>query len=156
MTISAREIVYSVGMPDRPEYYSGRGAMSCYLNGDQLYEIHTTIKKEIGTEQAVAFVSMIENLKTLSATNFLNSLYALEAREWVFVPASESDIDLGPDDERRIATGIATIFAATSFSEWDETEDIRASFFQKIHYTPKIVKQERVEYYDDFEKYHDY
>ena len=41
--ISAREIVRSVGMYDRPEYYSGRGATTSDLDGDKLYAIYQKI-----------------------------------------------------------------------------------------------------------------
>lgn len=82
MAISARKIVYSVGMSGRPEFYSGRGATMSDLDGDRLYAIYQKIAQELGTRQADAFVTMVKKLKTLSATNFLNALYALELNDW--------------------------------------------------------------------------
>lgn len=131
MAISAREIVYSVGMSGRPEFYSGRGALFEDLPIDKLVRIHTIIGENFGADAAKAFVTMMENLKSLSATNFLNALYALEANNWVYYPVHESDIDVGHDGPQRAAVAFATIFSSLS-SNRDDTEYIRMRFLSKI------------------------
>lgn len=100
MAILAREIVRSVGMCDRPEYYSGRGVTTSDLDGDKLYAIYQKITQELGAKQAEEFVIMVKKLKTLSATNFLNSLYALEQNDWTAdISFYESDGDVSFDNE---------------------------------------------------------
>jgi len=71
-------------MSARPEYYSGRGVNTGDLNHKHLLMIHTGIKKELGDDQAAAFVEMLQVLEDMSATGFLNSLYRLEANGWKF------------------------------------------------------------------------
>lgn len=46
MGITARDIVYSVGMSGRPEFYSGRRAMTCDLDGDKLFGIYNKIQEK--------------------------------------------------------------------------------------------------------------
>ena len=87
--ITAREIVNSIGMCNIPEYYSGRAALWSDMNGNHIYGIYRKIRTEIGTNAAEAFVTMVENLSYLSVSNFLNALYALEARNWVYAPFEE-------------------------------------------------------------------
>lgn len=133
--ISAREIVYSAGMSDEPEYYSGRGATTSDLDGDILYNIYIQIKEKLGTNQANEFVTMVENLKELSATNFLNALYFLERNNWKYKQFRESKIDLGCDRPGREAIAFATIAEAlfqTRYSRPDQTEYIKREFFRKI------------------------
>lgn len=138
MAITAIEIVNSVrGMSSRPEFYSGRGAVFSDLSGNHLFEIHSKIREKIGTEQADAFVTMVENLECLSATNFLNALYSLEANNWVYQPVEESNIDLGPDGPGRMAIALGTIGASLFSTGRDDTVYIRESFFSKIGYHPK-------------------
>lgn len=135
MAISARKIVDSVkGMCGRPEFYSGRGATKSDLDGDRLYAIYQKIAQELGTRQADAFVTMIEKLKTLSATNFLNALYALESSDWNLTEFNESNIDVGPDGAGRDMIALATVAESVFFCGGDDTEDIRSSFFRKIYF----------------------
>jgi len=71
-------------MSARPEFYSGRGVNTGDLNHKHLKMIYTGIKKELGDAQAEAFVEMLQVLKDMSATGFLNSLYRLEDNGWKF------------------------------------------------------------------------
>lgn len=145
--ISAREIVRSVGMSDRPEYYSGRGATTSDLDGDKLYAIYQKITKELGTKQADAFVTMVKKLRTLSATNFLNSLYDLERCEWVEnISFHESNIDIGSDGPGREAMAFATLAEALSggsHTRRDDTEYIKSSFLRKVGFEIGPKERER-------------
>ncbi len=150
MAISAREIVYSVkGMSGRPEYYSGRGATMSDLDGDRLYAIYQKIAQELGTRQADAFVTMVEKLKTLSATNFLNALYALERNDWNLTEFNESNIDVGPDGAGRGMIAFATVAESLFFCGRDDTEYIRSSFLRKIGFERGPREREREYCYDD-------
>lgn len=132
MAISAREIVRSVGMSDKPEYYSGRGARISDLPAKKLVLIYNIIKERIGAKQAETFVTMIKSLKTLSATNFLNSLYLLEANNWVYRSAYKSNIDVGPDGPGRNAIAFATVVFGSSEYDDGDTDYIRNQFLCQI------------------------
>ena len=135
MAISAKEIVLSVGMVDRPGYYSGRGARTSDLDGDMLYAIYQKITQELGAKPADAFVTMVRKLKTLSATNFLNSLYTLERNNWTYKASfHESNIDLGHDGKGREAIAFGTLAEALfgSDSIRDDTRIIKNSFLRKV------------------------
>lgn len=145
--ISAREIVRSVGMSDRPEYYSGRGATTSDLNGDMLYAIYQKITQELGANQANAFVTMVKKLKTLSATNFLNALYTLERYDWSENTSyHESGIDIGSDGPGREAIAFATI-AEVLFgggqTRRDDTEYIKSTFLRKVGFERGPRERER-------------
>lgn len=100
--ITAREMVNSVGMSNHPNFYADRAPIRTDFNGSHLFGIYRRIRDELGTSAADAFVTMVENLKILSAFNFLNALYALEARGWVYEPVKETDMGVGPGDTENI------------------------------------------------------
>jgi len=102
MAITAREIVSSVGMFAQPNFYADRAAIWSDLNAPHLLGMYKQIKSKIGTNAADAFVTMVENLKSLAPANFLNALYALEARNWVYEPFEETDLGVGPGDTEYI------------------------------------------------------
>lgn len=149
MSISAREIVYSVGMSGRPEFYSGRGATMSDLNGDKLYAIYQKIAQELGTRQADAFVTMVQKLEILSATNFLNSLYALELNDWNLTSFNESNIDVGPNVAGRGIIALATVAESLFYCGRNDTEYIRSSFLSKIGFETGPKERERSYWYDD-------
>ena len=135
MAISAREIVRSVGMCDRPEYYSGRGVTTSDLDGDKLYAIYQKITQELGAKQAEEFVTMVKKLKTLSATNFLNSLYALEQNDWTAdISFYESDGDVSFDKERieSIVFSLSLLVDELLCYIGADTEIIKSSFLGKV------------------------
>lgn len=143
MAISAREIVYSVGMSESPEFYSGRRATISDLDGNRLYAIYQRIAQELGTRQAEAFVTMVKKLKMLSATNFLNALYVLECNDWNLTEFDESNIDVGPDEAGRDMIAFATVIESLFFSGRDDTEQIRSSFLEKIDFERDSGKCEK-------------
>ena len=102
MKMTAREMVDSVGMFNRPEFYADRPALRSDLSGNHLYGIYNKIKSSIGTNAAEAFVTMVKNLNNLAPANFLNALYALERRNWVYEPVEEIDLGVGPVDTEYI------------------------------------------------------
>ncbi len=124
-------------MSGRPEYYSGRGATLSDLNSELLQMIWKRVKKEVGKKAAAAFLEMVADIEVLSATCFLNTLYSLEARGWVWTKPNRCQgdmdhIDVGPDGEGRLAVGMASIAAwAGRGSSRDDTLMIRAEFLAK-------------------------
>lgn len=77
-----RELVSSANMSSRPGYYSGRGATLSDLNSDILNRIADLIEKHYGKPAHDSYVKMVWEMPSLSATAFLNNLYALERANW--------------------------------------------------------------------------
>ena len=148
--ITMEELVRKAGMSSRPEYYSGRGVKVCDLSGEQLFMIYKGIKENLGERQAEAFVNMIEKLQSLSATNFLNCLYVLEASDWVLMNFEEDDVDIGPDTCGRTTTAIATFAEAFSSSYGDATDYIRNTFFKLIDHPIKNPCPSRGFYFNSY------
>lgn len=142
MPMTAREIVHEYTknrMSARPEYYSGRGATLSDLDSKLLEMIYQGILKEIGQNAAKELIKMVEDLDVLSATHFLNSLYALEARSWRWErrqrkagPMDHIDVGSDQDPEARLTIGLCSIGAwGLGGSDRDETDTIRGAFLQK-------------------------
>ena len=127
--ITAREIVREARMCDDPSYYSGYRARRHDLSGERLIIIHKKIKEELGENQAKEFVTMIKEISSLSATNFLKQLYAMEENGWKYSEKPKCKIDLGTDGNKTEAIGFATV--CCSLTGPDETEIIRREFFEK-------------------------
>lgn len=152
--MGAKRIVesYTKGrMSGRPEYYSGRGAILSDLNSELLEAIFQGIKKEIGDDAAESFVGMVASIDRLSATFFLNSLYALEANGWKWVLAGDSKasdhIDVGPDDDGRVAVGFASMASwMGGGSERNETFMISSDFLTAHGRAPAFLKDYRTKW----------
>lgn len=145
MSLTVYDLARAANMSARPEFYSGRGAVTWDLDGNKLFIMYNLIKEKLGETEAKSFVTMVENIECLSATNFLNCLIHLIGNNWEYKESSESNIDVGPDSSARFAIGLATIGSALSGDHGDATEFIKSTFFDKIGYTPK----EDNEYDDD-------
>src|SRR6185369_16685901 len=68
----------------RPEYYSGRGVNRGDLGPNHIKMVYDGIVAELGNDAAEEFIKMLEELKDMSATGFLNSLYRLETADFKF------------------------------------------------------------------------
>ncbi|MBS3142219.1 hypothetical protein J4464_02410 [Candidatus Woesearchaeota archaeon] len=135
--VTAAEIVVAAGMSRRPEYYSGRGAIESDLNDTILEKVYQGIHSAHGKDAADQFVCMVVDMPRLTATDFLLTLYSLEAAGWTWDKkylGKEHGIDVGPDrgDGAREAIGMATIFEVLSgHSQRDETARIRGEFLRR-------------------------
>ena len=143
-------------MSGRPEYYSGRGATLSDLNSELLQMIWKGVKKEVGKKAAAAFVEMVVDIEVLSATCFLNTLYSLEARGWIWTKPNRCQgnldhIDVGPDGEGRFAVGMASIAAwMGGGSSRDDTLMIRGEFLAKHGKTDKQLERHTNRYSDGY------
>src|SRR3989338_1536022 len=144
--ISAREISQEAGMSARPEFYSGRGAISCDLNSKQLETIYGLIKNHYGEKASEGFVKMVSEIPVLSATDFLISLYFLEGNNWEYNKYRvKSDavggisVDKNKDGSYNMEGGMFGLMAALSSNGRNETEYIRRDFLVKHGITPKRV-----------------
>lgn len=142
---SGRDIIhkYCEGkMSGRPEYYSGRGAITSDLNSKLLEMVCRGVKAEYGDEAAANFVQFVYDHGKLSATAFLTDFYSFVSRECVHIPKEHKAIDeigIGPDDDSREMNAMLGMMAFIGGgSDRDETEAIRYDFiFQhEGEYTP--------------------
>lgn len=129
---SVKEIVCSVGMCDRPEFYLGRGATRSDLNGDKLYAIYQEIKDEFGQKQAEAFVAMVKKIQFLSATKFLKELYALEKNSWELNMEESENITNYCGVEAIAFAAMVGVRAGRSFR--DDTYLIKGEFLRKVRF----------------------
>lgn len=143
----ASEIVNQVGMSARPEFYSGRGAIRTDLNSDKLEKIYSIINKEYGETSALEYAQMVADIPVLSATDFLLTLYRLEADDWKWNNrrlGNEKGIYIdGKTEVERFASAELTVSHVLSFGSCirDETDSIRDEFLRihekKIKIKPK-------------------
>jgi hypothetical protein len=151
-----KEIIRSNNMSTRPEYYSGRGAITCDLNGKMLEGIYQGIEKEFGKDAAKNFVKMVDDIKVISATTFLEELYMLFGNNWKYtkkrksrqasgisVPKNED----GEYDDRSALSGMMGIFAAMSNGGRDETMMIKSQFLYQHGVKPKRTQHGAYEIY---------
>jgi hypothetical protein len=141
-----KDIIRNSNMSTRPEYYSGRGAITCDLNSDILQKIYLGIEKEYGKTAAKNYIKMVQDIKVLSATTFLQELYMLFENNWKFkkkkVQASGISVqknENGEYDEQSVLSGMLGIFAAMSSGGRDETERIRGGFLHTHGIKEKVV-----------------
>ena len=134
--MNAKQIVESAGMSGRPEYYSGRGAITCDLNSEILEKVYQEIGKTHGKKAANQFTHMVADIPKLSATDFLLALYRLEGRGWKWdkkMLGGEKGIYIdGPTIDAKRMVCLATIAEAFCGSgSRDETDYIRRGFLAK-------------------------
>jgi hypothetical protein len=144
-----KEIIRNNQMSSRPEYYSGRGAILCDLNGKILEGIYQGILKEYGLKAAKNYVKMVADIKVLSATTFLEELYMLFESGWKYtkkpkkyqangisIPKNEN----GEYDDHSMMSGILGMYAAMSNGGRDETQAIKGYFLSQHDVKPKSKK----------------
>lgn len=127
MKITAKELAHSVGLQTNPEYYYCRGAIITDLDGTMLAKIHQKIKNELGNEAANAFVTMVQNIKLLSARKFLESIYALENNGWKYSEAIQKEIN-----EKKPNYGRMNAVYEYHASLRNDTDFIRNAFLECI------------------------
>jgi len=134
----ARHILLTSGLNDRASYYSGRGVMSCDLNADHLCEIFVKLFR-LNSEYAFNFVNMVYDMKTLGATEFINSFIRLGGNKFKYHKRNkeESNISIdGVNDEARF--GVAFGIIMSSMYEKDDNYQIEASKQMKLSFLYKI------------------
>ena len=156
--MEARGIVSEIGMSTRPEFYSGRGAIACDLNDAKLGKIYQGIQREHGEDAAKQFAQMVADIPKLSATDFLVTLYRLEAYQWdKKLLGDEKGIAIGPDlgDESREQNAMWGVLGVLlGDNERDETEYIRGEFLKRhgIKTKTKAPRDNRYGYYWDWDE----
>jgi len=140
-TEKLKEIIRSVpSMSTCPEYFSGRGATLTDLNSEILEKIYQGIEKEFGEKAASNYVKMVDGIKVLSATTFLQELYLLESRGWEYVPKRDESgivVPKNEDGEYNTELGMLGMISALSSSGRDDTQQIKGHFLLTHGIKPK-------------------
>jgi hypothetical protein len=140
--LTAKQIVYSIGMSGRPEYFSGRGAITSDLNYDILQKIYKKIEENLGKGASKNFVRMVRDIPKLSATDFLCTLYMLEGNNWKWDKKLLGNqngiyIDGNTDEEKQVSGMMGVIGVLSHQNERDETHYIRDQFLFEHGIKPK-------------------
>lgn len=127
-------------MSTRPEYYSGRGAITCDLNSDMLFGIHKDIIEVYGEDAGKEFVKMVDAIKVISATAFLNALYELYYNNWECKMEKQPDsitVAKKKDGTYDETSGMMGIISAMFSSGRDQTNEIKSWFLLQNGVEPK-------------------
>lgn len=129
-----RRIITTSGLSDRPEYYSGRGAMLCDLNGNMLYLIYKKLAR-LDPNKGLNMAKMTLEMETLGATEFLENLYSLAANNYDLekIKLSSDNVSFGNSKGRSMyAIGLATIASTLGTPRTDATPSIKECFINKL------------------------
>jgi hypothetical protein len=119
------------GLNPRPAYYSGRGATLTDLNSQKLEAIHGAIAHHVSPEAAEAFVEMVEDIPTLSATEFLLALAELEMNDFTrsaSARTSKNGIYFENEDDALCTTCV--VLAGRDRLRDDQTQSITGPFLR--------------------------
>lgn len=123
------DLVRNAGMSARPGYYSGRGATSSDLNSKILNDIASLIEKHYGKQAHDNYVKMVWGMSELSATAFLNNLYALERASWKLTEAKITNDGQSFESEGEALGLLAEVFSQSyGRTRPNQTESIRHGF----------------------------
>lgn len=124
-----KRILDTSGVSSSPEYYSGRGAKLCDLNGKNLISIYNKLNR-LDTKKSLAMAKMTFEMPTLGATEFINSLYSLAYNNYDLEKyhLSSNNIDLGNGSENsRFVIGMASLASSMCYRS-DDTIAIKHEF----------------------------
>jgi len=125
-----KNIIRNNKMSARPEYYSGRGATISDLNEQILFGIHRDLKNEFGEVAGIGFVKMVNGIKVLSATSFLNGLYELFNNNWEYNERQPDSIAIPKNKDGNYDSTIGMISVMESLFSCgrDDTNQIKCRF----------------------------
>ena len=146
-----KDIIRNNRMSTRPEYYSGRGATTSDLNDQILFGIHKDLKKDFGEDAGNGFVKMIDGIKVLSATAFLNGLYELYYNNWIYNEQQPDSITIQKDDDGNYNSTVGMIGVIDSLFSCgrDDTQQIKSHFLRCNGVKGKEI-------YDNYRGYYGY
>ncbi len=131
--MNAKEILHEANMSSRAAFYAGRGATLSDLTDKHLQKIWELIQKHHGDNAAASFVKMVEAMREMSATAFINELYSLENAGWKFKQVaghSGMDFEKDKDGNYNEMQGMAALLSAFGNNGRDDSPSIRNHFLQ--------------------------
>lgn len=129
----AHHIIERSGLNYRSSFYSGRGINCGDMDTDKLVAIFNKLLA-IDSEYALSFVEMVLHMKTLGATEFIESFKRLAARGFKFesLCVSDSNVSLdGAYGEDRHTVAMASIFSIIGSNTNQEYEVIGAESLKR-------------------------
>ena len=141
----ASHILCTCGLNDRASYYSGRGVNHSDLNDGNLVAIFRKLLK-LDENYAIEFVEMVKQIKTLGATEFINSFMNFAANGFKTENLQIDDSNISVDGlygETRDAAAFVSILTAMSrgndtYYQKTATEEMKNSFISRI--APILMK----------------
>lgn len=135
----ASHILLTSGLNDRASYYSGRGVNYGDLNEKNLIAIFGKLLK-LDQSYATEFVEMVKQMKTLGATEFINSFmnFAASGFKSEYLKNEDSNISLdGLYGQARDTVAFVSIFSAMSRGndmdyQISASEGMKHSFISRI------------------------
>lgn len=134
----AYHCMFTSGLLPRASYYSGRGVKECDLNADNLVSIFSKLCV-LDKEYALEFVEMVNSMKTLGATEFIESFYnfAMNNFKHFACNITDSNISFGNSNNgNRHAIAVGIIMSSMGSSDMSTqiyiTEVIKKNFISQI------------------------
>ena len=136
--VIAYQFMLTSGLNPRAEYYSGRGVNTGDLNAEHLAMIFNKLCV-LDKEYALEFVKMVNDMKTLGATEFIESFYLFASNEFKNLNGANinSNISFGNlDNESGIGIAFGVIMSqkpsSNKYYQTYITERIKAEFMLNI------------------------
>lgn len=135
----ASRILTTSGLNDRASFYSGRGVNYGDLSDKNLEEIFRKLLK-IDLDYAMNFIDMVRQMKTLGATEFINSFKRFASNDFKSDLSNVEDSNVSLDgvyDEARDVIAFSSIFSLMSRGN-DQDYQTRASEQMKNVFISRI------------------
>ncbi|HEY9687649.1 MAG TPA: hypothetical protein V6C52_11800 [Coleofasciculaceae cyanobacterium] len=155
--VTANELCDVANMSRRAEFYAGRDARLCDLNGKQLFKIYSLLEQKAGAEAAQGFASVILNMKSLPASDVIGTLRQLEAADWKVAPNRAQDggragIEALTEELQRrsqqgdalgasVILGVGFGFPKDTANSVDETASIKRDFIWQLKNAKKPIPE---------------
>lgn len=136
----ARHILLTSGLNDRASFYSGRGVMHCDLNSNNLVAIFFKLLR-LDESYAIDFIEMVCDIKTLGATEFIESFINFGDNKFNYKKENIVDSNISLDGvygKARFAVALETMFS--SLNRRDDNYEISESSSMKVAFLNKIKK----------------
>lgn len=136
----ARYILSTSGLNESASYYSGRGCNYGDLNENHLVAIFNKLFK-IDADYATNFAEMVYQMKTLGATEFINSFMDLAANGFKMESLKTEDSNISLDGvygKARDAVAFGSIFSKINIGN-DQVHQIKASEQTKKVFMARIT-----------------
>lgn len=148
----ARRILLTSGLNSRASYYSGRGVMHCDLNDEHLTEIFMKLLR-LDEKYASNFIDMVCNMKTLGATEFINSFINLGDNKFEYSSENVDNKNVSLDDVyggARDVVALGSIFSM--MNRRDDDYQVEASNTMKLNFLSRIRKNLKDVHIKEIEK----
>lgn len=133
-----RRILLTSGLSDRASYYSGRGVMYCDLNENNLATIFFKLLR-LDENYALNFIEMVCDMKTLGATEFINSFINLGINKFEYDTKNIEESNVSIDDVYDLARNMVALGSLfSSFYKKDDDYQISESSLMKVAFLKKI------------------